>query len=130
MSELKPCPFCGHESMLFIHKEEGDPFSWVSCPICGTNGPCPDGDKWNARPIEDGLRAEIASRDEQTGNHLMWMAEQGTIITGLRDELKERDEIIARLKEDAEVLCDIADNFGDDAIAVLKHRALMKELEQ
>ncbi len=44
-------------------------------------------------------------------------------------ELASRDEIIARLKEDAERLVDIADMFGDDAIAVLKHRALMKELE-
>ena len=45
-----------------------------------------------------------------------------------KQELARRDEIIARLKEDAERLADIADMFGDDAIAVLKHRALMKEL--
>jgi hypothetical protein len=44
-------------------------------------------------------------------------------------ELASRDKIITRLKEDAERLADIADMFGDDAIAVLKHRALMKELE-
>ena len=50
-------------------------------------------------------------------------------VEALEAELARRDEIIARLKEDAEILCDIADNFGDDAVAVLKHRALMKELE-
>ena len=47
----------------------------------------------------------------------------------LHAELARRDEIIARLKEDAETLCDIADNFGNDAVAVLKHRKLMRELE-
>lgn len=49
-------------------------------------------------------------------------------ITALRAEIAQRDEIIARLKEDGERLADIADMFGDDAIAVLKHRALMREL--
>jgi len=50
-------------------------------------------------------------------------------IGRLKSELARRDEIITRLKEDGEILCSIADNFGDDAVAVLKHRALMKELE-
>ena len=50
-------------------------------------------------------------------------------IQRLTAELARRDKIITRLKEDAERLADIADIFGDDAIAILKHRALMKELE-
>ena len=54
------------------------------------------------------LEAELARRDEQIS----------TLV-----------ETVARLKEDGERLADIADMFGDDAIAVLKHRALMKELE-
>ena len=50
-------------------------------------------------------------------------------VEAVEAELARRDEIIARLKEDGEILCDIADMFGDDAVAVLKHRKLMKELE-
>ena len=50
-------------------------------------------------------------------------------INRLNADLARRDEIIARLKEDGERLCDIADMFGDDAVAVLKHRKLMEELE-
>ena len=112
MSELKACPFCG-TSVVGI--EHDGLYRWVECGNMDCNAAgkvfafLTDvgnadhivANNWNTRPIEDGLRAELA----------------------------RRDEIIARLKEDAERLVDIADMFGDDAIAVLKHRALMKELE-
>lgn len=55
--ELKPCPFCGGNVNLAIngiikHTCHGYGDAW-----CNT-------DKWNTRPIEDGLRAELARCDE------------------------------------------------------------------
>lgn len=134
-----------------------------------------------------GLKSELARRDEQTTKHLEWMAEQGNIITGLRDELtcrdeeradlltknkelhgyyaeqvnkrvclegelRHRDEIIKRLKEDGERLastyvievfphewvcrggCHHWARFGEQIdhtpdCPITLHRALMKELE-
>ena len=69
---------------------------------------------------------DLARRDEQTTKHLEWMAEQGNIITGLRNDLKDRDEIIARLKEDADFWYNGRPfDYTDD----YRHRQLMKELE-
>lgn len=62
MSELKPCPFCGHNEYLETQYENGD--HWVYCDYCGATGSVHVGDNsefdlWNTRPIEDALRAEV-----------------------------------------------------------------------
>lgn len=37
MEEMKPCPFCGSESVVV--RKQIEPSSWVSCLICGALGP-------------------------------------------------------------------------------------------
>ena len=129
MSELKACPFCG-TSVVGI--EHDGLYRWVECGNMDCNAAgkvfafLTDvgnadhivANNWNTRPIEDGLRAELASRDE----------------------------IIKRLKEDAERLAveqnyfccqkheaymchfEETDAHNPDGPVAL-HRALMKELE-
>ena len=117
MSELKACPFCGDSGIENSSLYEGHVF----CTNCGADMHV---DIWQSRPIEDGLRAELA----------------------------RRDEIIARLKEDAERLasnyvieafphewvcrggCHHWARFGEQIdhapdCPITLHRALMKELE-
>ena len=135
MSELKACPFCG-TSVVGI--EYDGLYRWVECGNMDCNAAgkvfafLTDvgnadhivANNWNTRPIEDGLRAELASRDE----------------------------IIARLKEDGERLasnyvieafphewvcrggCHHWARFGEQIdhapdCPIILHRALMKELE-
>jgi len=75
MSELKPCPFCG-TSVVGI--EYDGLYRWVECGNMDCNAAgkvfafLTDvgnadhivANNWNTRPIEDGLRAELARRDE------------------------------------------------------------------
>ena len=129
MSELKACPFCG-TSVVGI--EYDGLYRWVECGNMDCNAAgkvfafLTDvgnadhivANNWNTRPIEDKLTAELA----------------------------RRDEIIARLKEDAERLAveqnyfccqkheaymchfEETDAHNPDCPITL-HRALMKELE-
>lgn len=64
--ELLPCPFCGSKEVepLFMKWEE----EWrVICNSCGayTTFGYAEVSHWNARPIEDTLRAELAALKEQ-----------------------------------------------------------------
>lgn len=38
MTELKPCPFCGHEAELSSGKFDGKDTSYVMCKRCGSQG--------------------------------------------------------------------------------------------
>ena len=71
MSELKPCPFCGKALSLFgndvrngklvevfIHPYEVDD-GWDRCPLTSLVF---DLERWQLRPIEDELRAELEKR--------------------------------------------------------------------
>jgi hypothetical protein len=162
MSELKPCPFCGNSNILNPINDNG----WL-CKVCGS--------EWyrNTRPIEDKLTAELARLKENVelfANQLQaWGLDEaakeiiGEILGGkvnapdyrqLRAELARRDEIITKLKEDAERLADGYEQIRRDAVpycvgckedvlggndfrkiehtdwcSVTLHRALMKELE-
>lgn len=70
MNELKPCPFCGSDHYQHEGNSDGGEL-WFSCQNCGAYSPVStntDGDdysetvaKWNTRPLEDALRAEIAT---------------------------------------------------------------------
>ena len=161
MSELLPCPFCGNSNILNPINDNG----WL-CKVCGS--------EWyrNTRPIEDKLTAELARLKENVelfANQLQaWGLDEaakeiiGEILGGkvnapdyrqLRAELARRDEIIARLKEDAERLastyvievfphewvcrggCHHWARFGEQIdhapdCPVALHRALMNELEE
>lgn len=117
--ELKACPFCGKEAHFIAGNAE--------CKYCGGTCLSINGSKnnaieqWNTRPIEDGLRAELARRDEQ-----MQMDESNHEY-----EIHRRDKIITRLK--------LAGNnmyftCSDDPYQVVSRvhdawLALMKELE-
>ena len=67
MSELKLCPFCGGEAQVNTWTMHGITESRCFCP----NSDCPNSvrtvalEQWNARPIEDALRAEIARLQEK-----------------------------------------------------------------
>ena len=87
------------------------------------------------RKVYGECKDAIFRRDEQTSEHLKWMAEQGNTITGLRNELKECYEMIARLKEDAEWLATALNLHSTQKIEkseyelICAHIALMIELE-
>lgn len=138
MSELKPCPFCGCEEVSLSEIMPNMVLcSNIDCYFYAVYTPVMI---WQSRPIEDGLRAELARRD------LELSVEQA--------QVKHLDGIIARMKEDAETLASIsvggmtkdaeeywecpccmamAYNAGDIHHApdcpITLHRALMKELE-
>lgn len=67
--ELKPCPFCGSENIEVEDDNFGTTFSsvWlVECLTCGVRSATDERESsaikgWNARPIEDALRAELAA---------------------------------------------------------------------
>jgi NMD protein affecting ribosome stability and mRNA decay len=60
MSELKACPFCGNQSavMDWLPSLSGI-VEYPFCEYCGAQ--CETAELWNTRPIEDGLRAELAA---------------------------------------------------------------------
>ena len=65
MSELKPCPFCGGNAYEcdYTHPNGGD-WYFVKCDVCDAKSDEYHtqevaNNKWNTRPIEDALRAEV-----------------------------------------------------------------------
>lgn len=58
--ELKACPFCGNQSavMDWLPSLSGI-VEYPFCEYCGAQ--CETAELWNTRPIEDGLRAELAA---------------------------------------------------------------------
>ena len=129
MSELKACPFCG-TSVVGI--EYDGLYRWVECGNMDCNAAgkvfafLTDvgnadhivANNWNTRPIEDGLRAELASRDE--------------IITRLKEDAErlavEQNYFCCQKHEAYMCHFEETDAHNPDCPIVL-HRALMKELE-
>ena len=68
MSELKPCPFCKCTEIV-AGKDYADGSYRVDCLGCFAYVKAKSLDlaikAWQYRPIEDGLRAELARRDEE-----------------------------------------------------------------
>jgi hypothetical protein len=145
--ELKACPFCGENVEVYkMTRLLGqDHPGFVRCD-------CVEGvsvARWNDRPIEDELRAELARRDEELA---LTEKKLCNIDRSARAEVARRDEIITRLVEDAERLastyvsevfphewvcrggCHHWARFGEQIdhapdCPIALHRALMKELE-
>ena len=129
MSELKACPFCG-TSVVGI--EYDGLYRWVECGNMDCNAAgkvfafLTDvgnadhivANNWNTRPIEDGLRAELASRDE--------------IITRLKEDAErlavEQNYFCCQKHEAYMCHFEETDAHNPDCPITL-HRALMKELE-
>ena len=64
MDELKPCPFCGSKNTTLDYFEiscSQELGTLVFCGDCGSYSTSID--RWNTRPIEDALRAQLAERD-------------------------------------------------------------------
>ena len=160
MDELKACPFCGTG---VVSIEYDGLYRWVECGNMDCNAAgkvfafLTDvgnadhivANNWNTRPIEDALNARIAELEKRTaGLHYA-----NAVCMEMKHELVRRDEIIARLKEDAERLATRAvywDDYGNEYecihlecsghsenilfdhapdCPITLHRALMKELE-
>lgn len=65
MNELKPCPFCGNES---VGVDEWETYAQVTCGRCDAAGPCCNDveeavERWNAVP-----RKEDAEMEKNCGN--------------------------------------------------------------
>jgi transcription elongation factor Elf1 len=58
MNDLKPCPFCYPGTVVRMVATIHEPSDQVVCENCGE---IVDLETWNFRPIEDSLRAEIAT---------------------------------------------------------------------
>ncbi|CAK0753277.1 hypothetical protein CCP3SC15_1930006 [Gammaproteobacteria bacterium] len=61
MTELKPCPFCGAPGALY--KSGDGPYDRAGCDL-ECHGFPEMIEKWNTRPLEDALRAELAQEKD------------------------------------------------------------------
>jgi len=113
MDELRECPFCN--GMLGItrdHSESGAPWR-VVCDDCGADGPYGDTkeeavERWNRRPEEDRLRAELA--DEKSLYESL--AETHRV---LKEDFWEREEKLrARVERLEEALAAMVGLYDDD----------------
>lgn len=82
--ELKPCPFCGSEDVRFPESIGEPPYN--ACRLCGSMALIA---KWNSRPIEDALRAEVERLKVAEGEAMLVVESQDASIAALKDE---RDE--------------------------------------
>ena len=109
MSEkLRNCPFCGNHVEMVNAKTypnfERSP-AYMKCRTCNYHIAAFDDEnlinRWNDRPIEDELRAELEKRT--AGLHYA-----NAVCMEMKHELARRDEIIARLKAELAELNDKA----------------------
>lgn len=57
---VKPCPFCGEDAVIEYGAHGSRSFPMCSNKLCPAGkGGTFDFERWNMRPIEDGLRAEV-----------------------------------------------------------------------
>jgi hypothetical protein len=120
---LKPCPFCGGKPWYTEHEKTSE--TRVGCVRgCGSEGPfggrsrgCGWADStardgWNARPIEDALRADVAAAEARMTAMLAshdlvlsaWSAERAEVAAAeARGRAAERAEIVAVIRERAEM---------------------------
>ena len=103
MSELKPCPFCGKALSLFgndvrngklvevfIHPYEVDD-GWDRCPLTSLVF---DLERWQSRPIEDELRAELEKRTAELHYANTACMEMKHELDRLNAEIKTTDDLL------------------------------------
>jgi regulator of replication initiation timing len=110
MPKVKDCPFCHCDDIVLenIHGE----YIWVcqndDCIATGPYDECEDRatEKWNTRPLEDDLMAEIERLEKQAVHHSMDMAAKQINAENLAEENGNLRREIERLRaaRDAEVL--------------------------
>jgi hypothetical protein len=81
---LRPCPLCGSTPWPGTSSSWGTATAACSGQDCALVGVAVAADEWNARPIEDALRAEVAAAKA-------------------RGRAAERAEIVALIRERAEL---------------------------
>ena len=112
MSELKACPFCGVVLSVSATGVNGHPAN--GCIVGKIGLSHEDVSKWNIRPIEDGLRADLArltaelEREKDNCGKFYLALEKIYDALGMDDhtgscipEIDRLTEQVARLKEDA-----------------------------
>ena len=172
MDELKACPFCGSSNTTLDYYEISCPQELGTIVVCNDCGASAKSIvDWNTRPIEDALNARIAELEAENERLSQLLHDEmsqlraelekrtaglhyaNAVCMEMKHELVRRDEIIARLKEDAERLATRAvywDDYGNEYECIhlecsghsenilfdlapdrpiTLHRALMKELE-
>ena len=172
MDELKACPFCGSSNTTLDYYEISCPQELGTIVVCNDCGASAKSIvDWNTRPIEDALNARIAELEAENERLSQLLHDEmsqlraelekrtaglhyaNAVCMEMKHELVRRDEIIARLKEDAERLATRAvywDDYGKEYecihlecsghsenilfdhapdCPITLHRALMKELE-
>jgi DNA-directed RNA polymerase subunit M/transcription elongation factor TFIIS len=67
MGDLKACPFCGCDRIIYRHNEDGNEF--FECDRCLATGPFSNAGlaktNWNGRYIEDQLRNRLLNEAER-----------------------------------------------------------------
>ena len=135
--ELKPCPFCGGKAPIVV-KEVQYPDTpharmWyaVECNACDVVGDWDLGEsgaraKWNSRPIEDALRAEIIKWIEAGNAGTALINEQRSVIQAQGERIEQLLNIIqAAHNTFTQGGTDPAD---DDVISVLMAKILEEAL--
>ncbi len=101
-TELKPCPFCGKQPVIFPDLR-GDEFrEWVECSDCEID--IVKIEDWNTRPVEDALKAEVARLTEMISEPMIMkdqaLAElrfrSNTLDNRLREQIKENERLTAQ----------------------------------
>ena len=171
MDELKACPFCGSSNTTLDYYEISCPQELGTIVVCNDCGASAKSIvDWNTRPIEDALNARIAELEAENERLSQLLHDEmsqlraelekrtaglhyaNAVCMEMKHELVRRDEIIARLKEDAERLASnyVIEAFPHEWVCrggchhwarsgeqidhapdcpITLHRALMKELE-
>ena len=101
MSELKACPFCGKAQLT--DKERGDTLPYKKsmkriCDWCDC-----EAHNWNTRPIEDGLRAELAAAQAEGERLREYSGQVSNIRAGLSREVEAQIILDARKPLEYEV---------------------------
>lgn len=91
--ELKPCPFCGGNDVIFMPSLIYPGRRAAHCRRCRVTGPLTEyeeaADDWNTRPAEDTLRERIVELEAEVTKWRELAEGTAALWTEARDELAE-----------------------------------------